>query len=294
MVSHPTQEGGTFLSPHGRIEEARTTNQRHGRDHCCPTVHRSGEWAVQAMHRYKQTGCQATREELVIYYMNGYVKRVAIRIASGLPRCIDAEDLEQEAYPGLCACIDKYDPKLNSRFEGYCCRRIEGAMRDYLRREDPASRLARARSKAIALGTEKFMTQHGRPPTDEELRARLQLDPAEYTLVMRDIHVPCTVSLHPMDGNDHEDVMAAIHIQQNNPEIDGIERADLYKWLCQHLDTYDQLIVTLYFTENLSMLEIGCVLGYSESRVSQRLKLIIALLRTRIDDYPEVLTLMAS
>jgi RNA polymerase sigma factor for flagellar operon FliA len=234
------------------------------------------------------------REALIIFYMEGYVRRVASRLASLLPRCIDPEDLVQSAYFGLSECLDKYDPCLNSRFEGYAHRRIEGAMRDFLRKEDPASRLARSRSKSIARGNERFKAEFGRPPTEEELRALLQLDQNEYIAVMRDVHVPCTVSFQPNENDPDDDPMASLHIELKNVETSQVDREDLHRWLYQQLDRYDRLIVTLYYCECLSLMEIGSALGYSESRISQRLKQIHTLLKGRISDYPEIITLMAS
>ena len=166
-------------------------------------------------------------------------------------------------------------------------------MKDYLRKEDPASRLARTRSKIIARGIAQFAAEHGRSPTDEELRDLLQLDLNEFSAVMKDVHVPNTVSFHPTDCNGNEDLSASVHFELSSQGLLRIDREDLHRWLFQQLGYYDRLIVTLHYTENLTMLEVGRFMGYSESRVSQRIKHIHALLKTRMNDHPEMTLLMA-
>jgi RNA polymerase sigma factor for flagellar operon FliA len=291
MFSHPSQDGGGFLPPHGEKEDL---PPEHGRRAKRKPRGTTGEWVVEAMLRYKKTGCQITMEKLLVHYMGGYVKRLAIRLAANLPSCIEAEDLAQVAYFGLCDCIEKYDPHRNIKFESFAHRRVEGAMKDYLRKEDPASRLARTRSKIISRGMAQFSAEHGRSPTDDELRSLLQLDQHEFSVVMKDVHVPCTVSFHSTDGNASEDLIASVHVELNSKGFLLIDRSDLHRWLFQQLGYYDRLIVTLHYTESLTMLEIGRFMGYSESRVSQRIKHIHALLKTRMIDHPEMTLLMAS
>ncbi len=278
MVSHPVQGGGGFSSPHHRSYEKSDSQ---------------ANIAVRTMAQYKQTNCFTARDWLLEYYMRTFVHNAARRIAAGLPSCVDAEDLEQIGFFGLRECIEKYDPTLNFKFETYARQRVEGSMRDYLRRIDPASRLARTRTKMIASGIEAFRSQHGRAPTDEELQAVLQLDEKEFIAVMRDVHVPNTIPFHPIDDDEGGDGLVAMSIEVKQDGCDWVDQRDLHEWLCNQLGTYDKLIVVLTYTEGLTMLEIGHTLGYSESRVSQRLKHIHAVLRGKIADEPEYCLLMA-
>ena len=294
MVSHLFKDGGGFLPPH--VEEKGIPSQHHSQSQWVdqPTKVNAREWAVEAMLHYKETGCPKTMNALLIHYMGGYVRHLANRLAAELPSCIEADDLAQSAYFGLTDCIKKYDPERRIKFESYSRQRVEGAMKDYLRREDPASRLARTRSKIIAKGVAQFMAEHGRAPTNEELRVLLQLNQHEFSAVMKDVHVPNTVSFHPMDSEGNEDLSASVHIELHSKDLVQVDREDLHRWLYQQLGYYDRLIVTLHYSENLTMLEVGRFMGYSESRVSQRLKHIHELLKTRMNDHPEMELLMAS
>jgi RNA polymerase sigma factor for flagellar operon FliA len=277
MVSHLRVDGGNFLPPQGINTPPEP----------------SKAWAVTAMLYYKKTGCPSTREALLLYYMDTFVSHLATKVSSSVLGRVEPDDLKQVAFFALNSYIDKFDPARKFKFESFARLRIEGAMLDFLRREDPASRLARSRSKMIARGIATFKALHGRVPTDDELRQLLQLDEQEFLAVMRDVHVPCTLSYHPCETDNSEEVSSAIHLESKQDSFASTERSDLNAWLFQQLGHYDLLIVTLTYTEGLTMLEIGNVLGYSESRVSQRLKHVHSILKSRLLDNPEVRMLMA-
>ncbi len=275
MVSHPIPEGDDFSSPLKRRSE-----------------NNDAQFAAELMLYYKKTNCLESRDWLMTYYMRTFVRNAARRIASGLPKSIDAEDLEQVGFFGLIECIEKFDPNRQFKFETFARQRVEGAMRDELRRIDPASRLARQRTKLISKGIDLFRSQHGRTPTDVELQAILHLDQKEFSAVMRDVHVPNTLPFHPGEDDEGDGLMVS-SIELKNSGHEEIDRKDLQEWLCMQLNTYDRLIVSLTYVEGLTMLEIGHSLGYSESRVSQRLKHIHAILKNKLVESIDVSWLMA-
>ena len=277
MSSHPRKVGDVFLSPSQR---RKYTEER--------------TWAMESMLRYKATGCSITKELLIVFYMQGFVRRSANRIAKNLPSCVDVSDLEQTAYFGLIDCIEKFDPSRKVKFESFAKLRVEGAMRDFLRKEDPVSRVARQRSKKIAGCINQFKTEFGRSPTNEELQNRLHLDDDEFMTLMKNVVVPCTLSLCLVEFDDNDEVGPLGLIEQYDDSLSGVDQLDLRDWLCDQLCTYDKLIVTLHFVENLTMYEVGCVIGYSESRVSQRMKQLLRMLRSRLIDSPDTKLLMAS
>ena len=275
MVGHFSNNGGDFLSPQYTNNTSKTA-----------------KWAVMAMRHYKQTSCRLTKDALLNYYMTAFVNPCARRISAGVPSCVDVEDLQQTAFFALNDYIDKFDLSLNFKFESFARRRIEGAMLDFLRREDPASRLARSRAKMISKGISAFYAENGRKPEDNELRSLLQLTQSEFVAVMKDVHVPGTISYHPSENDNEQENSMAIHIEEKNEGFTSVDRSDLNAWLFKQLCHYDLLIVTLTYSEGLTMLETGHVLGFSESRVSQRLKQVHNVLKARLLDHPEELFLM--
>ena len=274
MKSHPRTDDAVLLTPQQREE---------GED----------AYAHNLMTKYKSSGCEHVKSLIAEHYMNGFVKRIANRIAFSLPSCIDVQDLEQCAYFGLIDCIDKYNPNRKVKFESFARLRVEGAMKDFLRKEDPVSRLARQRSKLIAKGISQFQCEHGRTPTSNELKFRLDLCDDEFNAIMKDQSVPCTLSMS-IDEQYDDEASLVMMVESKDFSIQSLERTDLREWLFDRLCNVDKLIVTLHFVERLTMLEVGNVVGYSESRVSQRIKQVLKLLHMRLHERPDIAMLMAS
>jgi len=275
MTSHPRTDDAVLLTPQRRegSEEA---------------------YAHNLMTEFKSSGCEQTKALIAEYYMNGFVKRIASRVAYSLPSCIDVQDLEQCAYFGLIDCIEKFNPSRKIKFESFARLRVEGAMKDFLRKEDPVSRLARQRSKLIAKGINQFKSEHGRTPTNCELKSRLGVCDDEFDMLMKDQSIPCTLSMSISEQHNDEEADLVMMVESKDVSFLTLERADLRDWLFDRLCNVDKLIVTLHFVERLTMLEVGNVVGYSESRVSQRIKQVLKLLHMRLHEHPEIALLMAS
>ena len=285
MVSHSTKEGGDFLPQH--VKEEITIEEK-------PLLSfpASKAWAKCAMSHFKATGCDETRSQLLQHYMVSFVRPVARNLASKLPRCVDSDDLEQCAFIALNTQLDKYDTSRNVCFEAFSRLRIVGAMRDQLRRDDPVPRLARARTKLLEEAKLSFKKEFGCTPTQEELRHRLRMGEIEFNTVSQDGHAPATIGMQTGElGNEYD--CAPIHYIGRDVQTHIAEQNDLLHWMCKCLDKRDRLILTLYFYESLSMLEVGQSLGCSESRVSQRLQHIYKTLRFWLSEHPEELKLMA-
>ncbi|MBC8523070.1 sigma-70 family RNA polymerase sigma factor [PVC group bacterium] len=285
MVSHPQKDGGDFLPQLGKVEVEIKERGPY-------TFPASEEWVMGAMSHFKTSGCRETRSKLLLHYMVDFVRPIARNLASTLPRCIDADDLEQCAFVALQDRLDKYDTTRNVCFEAFARLRIMGAMLDQLRRDDPVPRLARARTKLLDQERMSFIKEFGHSPTEEELRSRLKLTETEFDTVFRDGHAPSTVTMQTSEFGDDSD-FAPIHYIGHNVQLNFVEQKDLHHWICKCLDKRDKIILTLYFYESLSMLEVGQSIGCSESRVSQRLQHIYKSLRFWLSEHPEELSLMA-
>tara|TARA_B100001123_G_C14526781_1_gene716586 strand:- start:205 stop:507 length:303 start_codon:yes stop_codon:yes gene_type:complete len=96
------------------------------------------------------------------------------------------------------------------------------------------------------------------------------------------------------EQHDDEDAHLVMLVESKDRSFHTLERADLREWLFDRLCNVDKLIVTLHFVERLTMLEVGNVVGYSESRVSQRIKHVLKLLHMRLHERPDIALLMAS
>lgn len=215
-----------------------------------------------------------------------HVRPIAERLHSTLPQQVDVDDLIQQGYFGLIDALERFDPTRNVRFETFSRARIFGAMRDYLRSLDPLPRLTRNRAKQLESIVDHFLKTCGRLPCEDELRPLLDVPEPIFSRLMLQRRPPATVSFssRSTDGdhdNDEGDAMAAItDHNQASPSMNAA-RTDLKDWLTRGFSRRDRLIVILYYYEQMTMREIGSTIGWSESRVSQRLDSIIDRLRSR-------------
>jgi RNA polymerase sigma factor for flagellar operon FliA len=238
--------------------------------------------------RYKSTGSVTVRNRLVRYYMARHVRPIAARIHAGLPAQIDLDDLVQQGYFGLVDAMDRFEIDRDTRFETFSRRRIFGAIQDYLRHLDSASRLSRARSKRLHEALDRFWVDHGRKPGGDELRATLDLSEAEFARFIADARPPAQVPFSSVqsdatgDDENEPDTMHAFEDHREGGPFSLTERLDMQRWLIRDFDRRDRLIVVLYYYEQMTMREIGRALGISESRVSQRLDSILRCLRARL------------
>ena len=92
------------------------------------------------------------------------------------------------------------------------------------------------------------------------------------------------------DNSDNLEMLASSKAY----DFKHIDETDTREWLLEKLSNADKLIITLYFFEKLTMLEVGKVVGYSESRVSQRIKHVLKILHLKLNERPEMISLMAS
>lgn len=233
---------------------------------------------------YKETGAVGLRNELAVHYMP-LVRTTAERIRSRLPAIVEVDDLSSSGMFGLMCAIDSYDMHQGAKFETFCAKRVRGAIFDNIRALDPASRLARRRESQVAKIRESFRKLNGRDISEDELRDRIDATPEERERIVRDSRVPLQASLSAERAGPTGETMSVIDSIEGRRE-EGVtrlmQRGDLQDWLTKGLTPAERLVVLLYYYENMTMREIGVVLGRSESRVSQMHSLILARLKSRL------------
>lgn len=233
------------------------------------------------------------RDTLVSHYMGSHVRTIAERLAGGLPAHVNIEELMQEGYWGLMEALGRFDPSVGVRFETFSSRRISGAMKDWLRKQDHVPRLMRKRARIIMTEIERFRVAHGRTPDREELRDAMDIEPEEFDRIMAEAPPPVLVTMGAVSAGGEDDPVAVPDPRGSSP-LAGVQRRDLQRWITRDLDEVDRMIVVLYYYESLTMREIGVAIGCSESRISQRLDSIHLRLRARLDVSAEGLELLVS
>ncbi len=227
-----------------------------------------------ALDLYEDT--RGRQESLVLSHM-AMVKRVAIHLKARIPPLMDVDELVQVGMLGLIEAARGYDPRRGIPFEHFALSRVRGSMLDEVRRVSDLTRSAMAFNKSENAATHKLVAELGRQPTRAELAASMGKDISEYNKEQGQAWRTETCSIEEVA----EEVMNIAGSHSDQPEVQ-VERAQLLDALAesiQALPERDQLIISLYYVEDLNLKEIGEILGVSESRVSQLLSAIAKKLR---------------
>jgi RNA polymerase sigma factor for flagellar operon FliA len=249
----------------------------------------AGEKDIQALwQEFKRKRDKATRDRLILTYAP-LVKYVAGRLGSGLPAHVDEGDLVSYGLLGLIGAIERYDPDRDIKFETYAISRIKGAIIDELRALDWVPRSVRARAREIERSMTELEAKLGRAPTDEELAAKIGISVDELEESLTDISRSSIAALDELwsvsGEGDQVSLLDTIEDETGpRPEaaLDETEMREALADAISRLPEREKLVVTLYYYEELTLREIGEVLGVTESRVSQLHTKAILRLKARL------------
>ena len=212
-------------------------------------------------------------DELAIQYLPA-VKAMAFRLKERLPSSIDYCDLSAIGTEELIKLARRYDEGLNDSFWGYAKKRVYGAMLDYLRSLDVLSRASRQLVKQIDKAVDTYMAKHDEEPSDEELAEMLGEDLEK----IHDARIASSIyTVMPID--DH------LQVGDEGATLKRIEQEELVEVIKSVLANFkerEQLIIQLYYFEELTLKEISEILGITESRISQIHKSVINKIKESI------------
>ncbi len=252
-------------------------------------IHRDPGLGYDAYGRTPLAGAGMSRDELVRRYAH-LVKYVVGRLGVSVPGLFDHEDAMQAGVLGLLRAIDAYRPEAAASFESYAILRIRGAILDAVRSLDTVGRAGREAARAIQGAIRDLQQELGRSPTESEIAARLEMSVTRYRERLQAASV-VTVSLDEHDARDSDD--ESIALADNAPDPNAVDpadeaaRRDGIVSLIQEIDRLSQrpqLVLALYYKDEMTFKEIGQVLGVTESRVCQIHTEAILSLRTRLVD----------
>ena len=245
---------------------------------------------TQALWReYRRSKDQHLRDRLILSYAP-LVKYVAGRLGSGLPAHVDEGDLVSYGLLGLIGAIERYDPERDVKFETYAISRIKGSIIDELRAMDWVPRSVRARARDIERAIGELEARLGRAPTDEEIAGKLGVSQDELADSLTDISRSSIAALDELwtvssTGGDQIALIDTIEDTAGVQPQTALDQTELREALADaiaRLPEREKLVVTLYYYEELTLREIGEVLGVTESRVSQLHTKAILRLKARL------------
>jgi RNA polymerase sigma factor for flagellar operon FliA len=227
------------------------------------------------------------RERMLLEHLPA-VRYVARRIHGRLPQHVELDDLVSAGVVGLIDAFSKFDHTKKVQFKSYAQFRIRGAILDSLRVLDWSPRELRRKGRAVEEAIRTVTQQRGRAPAEQEIAAEMGLELPEYQQLLGDLRGLEIGSLHVERSEDSGDEELAYI--PGAPEDDPLFRClqgEMRERLAKAIDELpekDRLVLTLYHYENLTMKEIGQMLGLVESRISQIHSSAVVRLRTSLGE----------
>jgi RNA polymerase sigma factor FliA len=218
------------------------------------------------------------------------VKYVAGRMGSGLPAHVEEADLISYGLIGLISAIERFDVSREIKFETYAITRIKGAIIDELRSLDWVPRSVRAKAREIERANAKLEHKLQRAPTDEEMALELEMSVEDFQESLLQISNSTVVALDELwtvsdSSGDQVSLLDTLH-DPDAPDpaqvLDASEIKDRLADAIARLPEREKLVIALYYYENLTLREIGEVLGVTESRISQLHTKAVLRLKSRL------------
>jgi RNA polymerase sigma factor for flagellar operon FliA len=231
------------------------------------------------------------RDKLLVEHLPT-VRYIARKVHERLPQHVEMEDLVSAGTMGLIDAFNKFDHSRHVQFNSYAQFRIKGAILDHLRELDWGPRELRRKGRAIEEATQALTKQLGRSPLEQEIAEQMGMKLSAYQHLVGDLKSLEVSSLHAIhnEASGEEEMAFLAGPEQDSPLLAVMqgEMKQLLMDAIEELPEKERLVLTLSYYEELSMKEIGEVLGVVESRVSQIRSAGIARLRAAMGVTPEL------
>ena len=227
------------------------------------------ELKQKQLNAYKST-IKKEQDEIVLKYMPA-LRAMAFRLKERLPSSIDVNDLISVGVEEMIKLSRMYDKEQNDSFWGYGKKRIYGSMLDYLRALDVVSRSDRKLVKSINTEIDNYFNTHEEEPSDEYLAEKLNEDIEK---IREARGVSGIITILPID--EQMELIGQSDVEKSVEKEDLILKIES---VLKDFDERDQMIVQLYYYEELNLKEISEIMNISESRISQIHKRLLDRIR---------------
>jgi len=220
------------------------------------------------------------------------VKHIAGRMAMRIPSSISFDELISAGCLGLIDAIDRYDPSKEVDLKTYAAYRIKGAILDELRSMDWYSRSMRKKIQEIEKALVIVEAREGRPAEDGEVAQQIGLSLEDYYKLLSNIHGIGLFSLDEYIKDEDNDSLTKKSFQErilsDDDPAQNVVKNELKQYLAeavQALTEKEQMVISLYYYEELTLKEIGHILDLTESRICQIHTLALIKLKTKMKGY---------
>lgn len=235
----------------------------------------------EVWQQYQVAPDAGLREQLILHYAP-LVRYVAGRIGARLPDTVENADLVSYGLFGLIDAVEKFEPQRGLRFETYATSRIRGAILDELRSLDWLPRSIRSQSRQVEMAFAQLANTLQRNPTDVEIAEATGMKIEELRAILATVAVGHFITLDGGGADEQSLSDRVVDPRMPGPEelFESEENGHYLAQLIEPLTEREKIVVALYYYEGFTLLEIGRVLGVTESRVSQIHSKILLRLRT--------------
>jgi RNA polymerase sigma factor FliA len=225
------------------------------------------------------------RDRLVMEHVP-LVKSMAQRLAQRLPSQVEMNDLVSVGMLGLIDAASRYKASTGVPFDAFARRRVHGAMLDALRELDWAPRSLRRLRRDVDAAIANLRHRLGREPEEAEIAQAMEMSSAEYDKVLEQLRSLEMATLRQLDAPAPDGTsLIELCIDPSDGVVAQLERKELRNHVAraiQELPERERQIIALYYEQELTLAEIGEVIGVGESRVCQLRSLAISRLRTSL------------
>lgn len=244
------------------------------------------EEADRLMLEYKQSGSQELRNQLVMHY--SYIaKGIASNMNSTFYRYATTEEMIHQGVIALIDSLERFQPEKGIKFSTYAYTKVRGSIIDYVRKQDWLPRRVRQADIQITRTEEQLTNQLGRKPTREEMAKTLGTTLKEYDQSVFELSGETPCSLESLLESPIQIHSSSLQEEDFNPQ-EQIDKKELHEVLVQAIDALndqERTVLSLYYYEDLTMKEIGEVMGVSEQRIGQINRKLIKKLQETLSGY---------
>ncbi|WP_312239958.1 RNA polymerase sigma factor FliA [Pantoea sp.] len=213
------------------------------------------------------------------------IRREALRLQAKLPAGVELDDLIQAGAMGLLTTIDQYDAKKGASLSTFIMQRVRWAMIDELRERDWVPRRVRTNGREIAATIQRIEQGSGKVATEADVAEAMGVSLNEYQSMLMDTNVSQIYSLEELREEFGEGVESIGPEQETLNPLHAVVRQGLLQKISHEIETLperEQLLLNLYYQQELNMKEIAVLLDITETRVSQLHSQAIKLLQARL------------
>ena len=218
------------------------------------------------------------------------VKKLAHQLKAKLPPSVEVDDLIQAGMMGLLDAVQRYEETHGAQFETYAVQRIRGAMLDELRSSDWLPRSIRQNARKVEEAMQSLLQQLGRQPQEAEVAQHMKISLVEYQSLLTECggHQLIYYEDFHDDEGGHEHFLDRYQTSESDDPlqnlIDGGFREAVVDSI-KALPEREQLLMALYYEQEMNLKEIGAVMGVSESRVCQLHSQAISRMRSYLREH---------